>query len=81
MAAWTAQINSATPNGQNLNIGVTYYLASDVSLTNPLGTQTITVPATLSAASVQKQIQASGADYRTSYNLIATYQGTTVNVP
>ncbi len=81
MAAWTAKIDSASPQGQSLNINVTYYLASDSGFTNPLGTQTITVPASLSPANIQKQIQANGADYRTSYNLIATYQGTTVNVP
>lgn len=81
MAAWTTQINSATPQGQNLNIGVTYYLATDVGLTTPIGTDTVVVPASLSAANIQKQIVAQTGSYRNGYNLIATYQGTTVNVP
>lgn len=81
MAAWIAQINSATPNGQTLNIQVTYFLASDAGLTTPLGTQTVTVPSNLSAGNIQKQIVANGADFRNGYNLINTYQGTTVNIP
>jgi hypothetical protein len=81
MAAWVAQINSANPSGQSLNIQVTYYLATDVGFTNPLGSQTVVVPSGLSAASIQKQIVASGTDFRNGYNLINTYQGTTVSIP
>jgi hypothetical protein len=81
MAALTAQVVSAQPSGQNLVINVTYYLATDTGLTTPLGSNTVTVPASLSASNIQKQIVASGQDFRNSYNLIATYQGTTVNIP
>lgn len=81
MAAWKVRVESASPQGQNLNINVTYFLASDTDLTTPLGTGTVTVPANLSPANIQKQIIASASDYRSSYNLIATYQGTIVNVP
>jgi hypothetical protein len=81
MPAWTAQVNGATPSGGNLSIQVTYYLASDVGFTAPLGTDTVIVPASLSAANIQKQIVAQAGAFRTSYNLIATYTGTTVNVP
>lgn len=81
MPAWTTQINSATPQGQNLSIGVTYYLATDTQLNTPLGTDTVVVPASLSAVNIQKQIVAQTGSYRSGYNLTATYQGTTVNVP
>ncbi len=81
MAAWKAQVNSAAPVGQNLSIQVTYYLSSDTDLTTPLGTDVVIVPATLSPANIQKQIQAKASDYRASYNLIATYTGTVINVP
>lgn len=81
MPAWKAQVNSAAPVGSNLAVNVTYYLSTDTNLTTPLGTDVVVVPATLSPANIQKQIQAQAGDYRNSYNLIATYQGTVINVP
>jgi hypothetical protein len=81
MAAWKTRVESASPQGQDLNINVTYFLSSDTDLTSPLGTGVVTVPASLSPANIQKQIVAATTDYRNSYNLIATYQGTIINVP
>lgn len=81
MAAWTAQVNTVTPKGQNIVIGVTYFLASDTGLTEPLGTDTVIVPNTISLQNAQKQIVAQASDFRSGYNLTATYQGQTINVP
>lgn len=81
MSAWTAQVTSAAPSGQNLSINLTFFLATDTGLTTPLTSTTISVPASTSPANIQKQIIATGTDLRTSYNLISTYTGTTVAVP
>lgn len=81
MAALSAKVVSAQPQGQNLVINVTFYLATDVDLLSPLGSTVVTVPANLSAANIQKQIVAAGSDFRSSYNLIATYTGTVINIP
>lgn len=81
MAAWVAQLNSASPNGQNLSIAVTYYLATDVGFTTPLTTGLTIVPSSATPQNIQKQIIADGTALRNSYNLIATYTGTTVNIP
>lgn len=79
--AWTAKINSVVPSGANLIISIGYYLTSDSSFTSLLGGDSLVVPNTTTVLNAKAQILAQAQNYRTSYDLVSGYAGTTVSVP
>lgn len=81
MATWTARVDTISPSQNKFTLQVSYWDALDTGFTNQLGSQSFSFDATTTLTAARNQIIAAAKEYRTAYNLIATYTGVTVSVP
>jgi hypothetical protein len=79
--AWTARIDTISPSQNKLTLNVSYFDAVDTGFTTQLGSQSFTFDANVTLTAARNQIIAAAKEFRTSYNLISTYTGVTINVP
>jgi hypothetical protein len=79
--AWTAKIESFTPTQGKMTVSVSYWDAADTGFTTQLGSQTFTFDNTTTLVQARNQIIDAAKQYRTSYNLTASFVGQTINVP
>jgi hypothetical protein len=79
--AWIARVDTINPSQNKITIQVSYFDATDTDFTNQLGSQSFTFDANITLTAARNQIIAAAKEFRTSYNLIATYTGVTINVP
>jgi hypothetical protein len=79
--AWKAKVVNIVPDQDNFKVTVNYFDSSDTELTTVLGSQTLTLSQNISQTDAVTAIKTAATGYRNSYNLIATYLGSVINVP
>jgi hypothetical protein len=79
--AWTARIDNFTPTQNQFVVSVSYWDAADTGFATQLGSQSFTFSSSMTLTQCRNQIIAAAKEFRTAYNLSASYVGATINVP